>query len=234
MVGWSMGASLLIVAARRAGSGRLALMSGLRRTVLVLSVMAGVVMGARAQVASGLYGNLILGVDGTKVTGVFANSRAGSGTEDAPQFSCSFLLRGTATADGKGTMPVTVWRPSEGAQTDRAQTSGTLTVEQGTAKLSLEGEPPGCAETGDRFGGKAYEEPAVKTGQWTAARMVSGAAVRLQEAPVSGGSGRGRVSKGEVVVVDRKIGPWLQVETVFTQKPVKGWLRESDLYGSEP
>jgi hypothetical protein len=42
------------------------------------------------------------------------------------------------------------------------------------------------------------------------------------------------VSKGDVVVVDRKIGPWLQVETVFTQKPVKGWLRESDLYGSEP
>jgi hypothetical protein len=204
------------------------------RTLLVWGVLAAAVVGAQAQVVSGLYGSLTLGVNGTAVTGVFADSRPGNGTEEAPQFSCSFLLRGTVAADGKGAIPVTVWSPSEGTQVNEAQTKGTLTVEQGTAKLSLEGEPPGCAETGDRFAGKAYQEPAVKTGAWTAARMVSGAAVRLQEAPVSGGSGRGRVGKGEVVVVDRKIGPWLQVETVFTAKPVRGWLRESDLFGSEP
>jgi hypothetical protein len=249
-----MGASLLIVAARRAGSDRLALMSVVgsvvrsligsgvsrvvRRAVVVLGVMAVVVVGASAQVApgvnSGLYGNLTLGVNGTAVTGVFSDARPGNGTEDAPQFSCSFLLRGTAGADGKGAIPVAVWRPSDGTQTNSAQTNGTLTVEQGTATLSLEGEPAGCAETVDRFVAKPYEEPAVKTGSWTAARMVSGAMVRLQEAPVSGGSGRGRVSKGDVVVVERRIGAWLQVETVFTPKPVRGWLRESDLFPSEP
>jgi hypothetical protein len=257
MVGWSMGASLLIVAARLAGSSRLALMNGvakvvrvamsgvakavrgrLARAVVVLGVAAVAGVGALAQVASGLYGNLVLGVNGTAVTGVFANSRAGKSTQEEPQFRCSFLLRGTAGADGSGAMPVTVWMPgaapSDGAAGNGAQTKGTLTVEQGTAKLSLEGEPPGCGETGDRFVAKPYEEPAVKTGGWLAARMVSGVGVRLQEAPVSGSSGRGRVSKGEVVVVDRKIGPWLEVETVFTQRPVRGWLREGDLYGSEP
>jgi hypothetical protein len=205
----------------------------MRRLVLVLGVALAAVGAAEAQVASGLYGNLTLGVNGAEVTGVFADARAGKGTEEAPQFTCRFLLRGTAGADGKGAIAVTVWTP-EAAEASAPQTKGTLTVEPGTAKLSLEGEPPGCAETGDQFVAKPYQEPAVKTGRWTAARMVSGAAVRLQEAPVSGSGDRGRVSKGEVVVVDRKIGPWLQVETVFTPKPMRGWLRESDLYGTEP
>src|ERR1700724_2130980 len=96
--------------------------------------------GLNANLTPGLYGNLTLGVDGTTVTGVFADSRPGKGTEEAPQFSCSFLLRGTAATDGaglnsSGAIPVTVWTPG-GAHTDGAQTSGTLTVEQGTAKLS--------------------------------------------------------------------------------------------------
>lgn len=216
----------------------------------VVSAGAQAAPGVTAGVTAGLYGNLVLGVDGTTVTGVFADSVAGKGTKEEPQFSCSFVLRGTA--EGAGAMAVTVWSPlsgvsgaqpggghttedaTSGAQASGAQTSGTLTVAQGTAKLSLKGEPPGCAETGDSFVAKAYEEPAVKTASWVAARMVSGMGVRLQEAPVSGSGDRGRVTRGEVVVVDRRIGPWLQVETVFTPKPMRGWLRESDLYGTEP
>lgn len=196
-----------------------------------------------AQVASGLYGNLTIGVDGTSVTGAFANARPGTGTDDAPQFACVFVLHGTLAQPSDKSLPVTVWSPAEalpasGAQaaapTPAAQTTGTLSIDQGTAKLKLQGEPPGCAETQDEFAAKAYEEPSVRNGSWKAARIVTSDAARLQEAPVGVSGSRGRVSKGDVVVVYRTIGPWLEVEPIFARKAVRGWIRQGDVTPDAP
>ena len=107
--------------------------------------MAGL-NGALAQAKSGLYGNLTLGVDGTTVTGVFSDARAGNGTEDAPQFTCLFVLRGVLGSGPNDAVKVTVWSPP-----DAATTGGTLAFEKETAKLRLEGDPPGCSATGDEF-----------------------------------------------------------------------------------
>jgi hypothetical protein len=184
---------------------------------------------ALAQGKSGLYGNLTLGVDGTTVTGVFSDARVGNGIEDAPQFSCLFLLRGTPGAGPNDAVKVTVWSPP-----DMATTAGTLMFEKDTAKLRLEGDPPGCSATGDEFASEAYEEPSVMDGKWTSVRLVSVANADVREAPLDSSSPRTRLTKGDVVVVYRRIGPWLQGEDLNARRRVRGWVRERDLAPDHP
>jgi hypothetical protein len=215
--------------------------------VMTAAVIAATSGGVFAQAKSGLYGDLTLGVDGTAVTGVFSDARAGKGTEDAPQFSCLFVLRGTAGTGPNDAAKVTVWSPlggviaaqlggaqANGTQTSNIQTSGTLTFEKDTAKLRLEGDPPGCSATGDEFASVAYEEPSVMDGKWTSVRLVSAASADIREAPVDGSKVRTRLSKGDAVVIYRRIGPWLEGEDLNARRAVRGWLRESDLAADHP
>jgi hypothetical protein len=140
-------------------------MSALNRAATLLGVAALMAIGAFGQAKSGLYDNLTLGVDGTTVTGVFSDARVGNGTEDAPQFSCLFLLRGTLD---ESAAKVTVWLPLK-----RPTTSGTMTFEKDSVKLHLDGDPPGCAATGDEFASEAYEETSLMNCKWTSVRLVS-------------------------------------------------------------
>ena len=197
-----------------------------RQAILVLIAVSAAAGAAWGQVKSGLYGNLTLGVDGAAVTGVFSDYRVGNGTEDAPQFSCLFLLRGTV--DGNAAK-VTVWSPD-----NQGTTNGSLTMEKDTAKLSLEGNPPGCAAMGEEFVSKAYEEPSVMDGKWTSVRLVSAASADVVQAPVNGSSRKARLIKGEVVVIFRRIGGWLDGEDVNANRPVRGWVRDSDLAPDRP
>jgi hypothetical protein len=192
----------------------------------LLGVAALTAIGAFGQMKSGLYGNLTLGVDGTTMTGVFSDARVGNGTEDAPQFSCLFLLRGTL--DGNAAK-VTAWLPPE-----KATTSGTLTFEKDSVKLHLDGDPPGCAATGDEFASEAYEETSVMDGKWTSTRLVSADSADMRQAPVDGSARKTRLSKGEVVVIYRRIGPWLECEDLNARRPVRGWVRVSDLAADQP
>ena len=145
------------------------------RAILFTIATAAGLNCACAQAKSGLYGNLTLGVDGTTVTGVFSDARAGKGTEDAPQFSCLFVLRGTLGSEANGSTKVTAWTPP-----DVATTSGILTFDKDTAKLQLEGDPPGCSATGDEFASVAYEEPSVMEGKWSSVRLVSVASAEVR------------------------------------------------------
>jgi hypothetical protein len=197
--------------------------------ILFTIVTALGVSAASAQAKSGLYGNLTLGVDGTTVTGLFSDARVGNGTEDTPQFSCLFVLRGVLGSGSDGATKVTVWSPP-----DSASTGGTLTFAKDTAKLRLEGDPPGCAATGDEFASAAYEEPSVMDGKWTSVRLVSAATAEVRQAPVNGSSAKTRLSKGDVVVIYRRIGSWLEGEDLNAQRAVRGWLRASDLAPDQP
>ena len=217
-------------AQRCSPSFRLASMKAAIRSVILLTLAAAAGAGAAcAQAKSGLYGNLTLGVDGTTVTGVFSDARAGNGTEDAPQFSCQFVLSGTSGSEANGAFKVTVWSPP-----DVATTSGTLSFDKDTAKLRLEGDPPGCSATGDEFVSAAYEEPSVMDGKWTSVRLVSVASAEVREAPVDGSSARTRLKKGDVVVIYRRIGTWLEGENLNARRAVRGWLREMDLAPNHP
>ncbi len=197
--------------------------------ILFAIVNALSVSAASAQAKSGLYGNLTLGVDGATVTGAFSDARPGNGTDDAPQFSCLFVLRGVSGGGADGATKVTVWLPP-----DSATTGGTLTFVKDTAKLRLEGDPPGCAATGDKFASAAYEEPSVMDGKWSSVRLVSAATAEVRQAPVNGSSAKARLSKGDVVVIYRRIGPWLEGEDLNARRAVRGWLRVSDLAPSQP
>jgi hypothetical protein len=218
-----------------------------RATILFAIAIAAGVSGACAQANSGLYGNLTLGVDGSTVTGVFSDARPGNGTEDAPQFSCLFVLLGMLGSGPEGTVKVTVWSPlggviaaqlggaqTSGTQTSNIQTSGTLTLAKDTAKLRLEGNPPGCAATGDEFASAAYEEPSVMDGKWSSVRLVNATTADVRQAPVNSSPTKTRLSKGDVVVIYRRIGPWLDGENLNARRAVRGWLRESDLASAEP
>jgi hypothetical protein len=138
-------------------------------------------------------------------------------------------LRGVLASESDGATKVTVWSPP-----DSATTSGTLTFEKDTVKLRLAGDPPGCAATGDKFASQAYEEPSVKDGKWTSVRLVSATTAEVRQAPVSGSSAKARLSKGDVVVVYRRIGPWLEGEDLNAQRAVRGWMRASDLAADQP
>jgi hypothetical protein len=168
-------------------------------------------------------------VDGATVTGTFSDARTGNGTDDAPQFSCLFVLRGVSGSGADGATKVTVWSPADSATTD-----GTLTFVKDTAKLRLEGDPPGCAATGDEFASATYEEPSVMDGKWSSVRLVSAATADIRQAPVSGSSAKARLSKGDVVVIYRRIGPWREGEDLNARRPVRGWLRVSDLAPDQP
>ena len=191
-----------------------------------MAMTGGVAWG---QVKSAMYGNLTIGVDGTTVTGAFYDARPGNGTEDAPQFSCLFLLRGTVEGAANGPTAVTAWTPL-----GKATTAGTLTIEKETVKLHLDGDPPGCAATGDEFASSPYEDTSVLDGKWTSVRVVSADNAAVRQAPVSGSSAQSRLSKGDVVVVYRRIGAWLEAKNLNARRPVRGWVRESDLEPDQP
>lgn len=150
----------------------------------------------------------------------------GNGTEEAPPFSCLFALRGTLAG---GSAAVTVWSPP-----DTATTSGMLTLAGDTFRLKLQGEPPGCAATGDDFVSAPLEDSSVKSGTWTSARLVSAPTADVHEAPVDGSSRKAMLSKGDVVVIYRHIGAWLEAEFFGGKHPVRGWVRESDLAPDHP
>jgi hypothetical protein len=215
--------------------------------ILFIVATAADMNGAFPQAKSGLYGNLTLGVDGTTVTGVFSDARAGNGTEDAQQFTCLFTLRGTLGTGPNDPVKITVWSPggssigvqlggaqANGTPPSNIQASGTLTFEKDTAKLRLEGDPPGCSATGDEFASEAYEEPSVLDGKWTSARLVSAASADVREAPLDSSSVRTQLTKGDVVVIYRRIGPWLEGEDLNARRRVRGWFRERDLAPDHP
>jgi hypothetical protein len=215
---------------RKRKSSTLSIMRTVTGAVILFAIVNALsVSAASAQAKSGLYGNLTLGVDGATVTGVFSDARAGNGMDDAPQFSCLFVLRGLSGSGADGATKVTVWSPP-----DSATTGGTLTFVKDTAKLRLDGDPPGCAATGDEFASVTYEEPSVMDGKWSSVRLVSAATAEVRQAPVDGSSAKARLSKGDVVVIYRRIGPWLEGEDLNARRAVRGWLRASDLAPDQP
>jgi hypothetical protein len=51
---------------------------------------------------------------------------------------------------------------------------------------------------------------------------------------VDGSARKTRLSKGEVVVIYRRISAWLECEDLNAPRPVRGWLRASDLAPAQP
>jgi hypothetical protein len=65
-------------------------------------------------------------------------------------------------------------------------------------------------------------------------RLVNAASADVREAPVVGSTARTRLAKGDVTVIYRRIGPWLEGEDLNARRAVRGWLPERDLAPDRP
>ncbi len=180
--------------------------------------------------ASGEYGQLKLAFDGGRVTGTFNETRQGNGTENAPQFSCSFALTG-AWRGGDGSAAVLTWWPGDDPADERIP--GRLTVRGGNAELKLAEDPGGCSMTGELFKAEGYSERLTLARAWREVREVKRARAHLSDAP-GGPPRRGYVAAGDRVGVLARSGAFAHVQFVDGRGVTEGWLPLADLQPASP
>ena len=170
----------------------------------------------------GQYDGLLLDVQGNRVTGVFTTSARGIGTDDAPQFSCAFLLHGRLN---RGTAAIETWTPG-----DDAIIPGQLTVAGGTASLRLQQDQDGCAMAGGDMVRSDFTLTRSQPGDgWIGVAMVRSRQAVLHAAPAADNRHAPYlVAFNAVAVLARQPG-WVKVRYLGNVKPITGWLRDSDL-----
>jgi hypothetical protein len=186
-------------------------------------LFAALLLAAPAAAAdlSGVYGPLTLGLDGDRVTGIFDEARVGNGTEEAPQFTCRFLLAGRLR---EGRVAIRTWHPGEAEVIE-----GSLALDGDEAALRLEESPPGCAMTSGLNAGEDFRMPRDETGAWTAVRMVRAKRAYFHTQPKEFKRARAYLLRGDTVRVVETQRDWVRAEFPAARKPVIGWLRAFDL-----
>ncbi|MFO1518243.1 MAG: hypothetical protein U1F57_01040 [bacterium] len=204
--------------------------------------------GARAaQEISGVYDNLIVGVDPQTqtVTGHYENATGWDEKSNAPRFSCIFYLSGKKEGDH---YRVKTWFP--GYKKEEVARFGDLiegTLQFGeqdkktTVTLKLQGEHGGCWNVDPQLKEKEGETffPVV-TGTWKEIRIVSAPKAYFYEKPDLATKQRPYLVKGNAFRVYEKkpgwvLGDYQNTEAEKGKSPItKGWIQESDLYSPTP
>ena len=178
---------------------------------------------ADAGLAGGDYGDgLLIGFDPatSAVTGYFSMKTGGG------QFSCIFYLSGKLRG---ATAAIDTYFPETPAE-DRIK--GELAVEPSQGlRVSLPTEHGGCWNV-QHFADKA--QPAEFTLQaahpWTSVAVVQSDKAWFFDTPASATHRKGYLVKGDGVGVRASQPGWLLVDYVDGDKPVSGWIRQSDVY----
>ncbi|HTJ63937.1 MAG TPA: hypothetical protein VL899_09010 [Alphaproteobacteria bacterium] len=193
---------------------------------IAVAIATGIALPAAASDLSGEYGPLSVFIDGDRVTGTFFDARGEPDSSGVPPFTCIFLLKGKL--DGTRASIVS-WVPG-----DTATIPGELKFAGGQALLSLKENQAGCATTGDDMTGDPFTETlSTRADHWIGVGMVSARRAVLQPMPAA--SPRRKpylVQYDPVVILERKPG-WVRV-VYDGEKPVTGWLAQSDLAFDEP
>jgi hypothetical protein len=176
---------------------------------------------ALADDVTGVYGPLTLGRDRDRVTGTFDEARIGNGTEEAPQFTCRFLLAGKLR-DGR--VAIRAWHPG-----DEEVIEGTLAVTGDAATLRLEDSPPGCAMTSGLNANEDFRMPRDEAGAWSAVRMVRAKRAYFHAQPKEFKRAKAYLLRGDTVRVIETQRDWVRAEFPAARTPVIGWLRTLDL-----
>jgi hypothetical protein len=183
--------------------------------------------GDAPEALSGQYDNLIVSVVDGQVTGAFRDYRAGNGTDDAPQFSCLFMLKGSLIDDHAA---VVTWAPG-----DKDVIHGTLTFSLGIASLKLDQDQAGCAMASGDMVRKPFKLSKVSGGDgWMGVGMVSVKKAILHSKPNTRPSRAPFVVRYDPVAILSRMGDWLEVSYVGGENPVKGWLNRSELSFDPP
>lgn len=188
-------------------------------------LLATAVASAAPLPASGEYGQLKLAFSDGRVTWEFSETRMGNGTEQAPQFSCAFALTG-AWKRGATDSPVLTWWPGEDPPDQRIH--GRLTIDGGSATLSLDEDPGGCDVTGDTFKATPFSEALRTRRAWLEVSEVRSSRAHFSATP-GGAPHRAYVTRGDIVGVKTRAGTFVRVEYVDGRRPVEGWLPSADL-----
>ena len=187
--------------------------------------------------SSGHYDSLLIGVDENSgvVTGYFEESTGWNESTKSPQFTCAFFLFGKLEGDA---YPIMTWYPGSDIS---APIKGELKFITGNgvakAHIKLEEEPGGCGMahpfTRNGVGGDEFELST--PGQWRAVRVVSAKRAFFHKAPNARAKAKAYVVKENVVRVFKVQPGWVEAEfSTGTERIVRGWLKESDLFPLKP
>jgi hypothetical protein len=162
-----------------------------------------------------------------------------SSATGAGRFSCIFYVRGKLNAD---TARITTWFPK-----DREQIRGELkfVVEDGKpgVNIKLESAHGGCWNVNPEFD-EAHGSTLLldQPGDWLFIRVVSAAKAYFHSAPDAQTKQKAYVVLSDAVRVFKSQPGWIEAEfhgecidnACARRKIKRGWLKEADLFSSEP
>ncbi len=171
---------------------------------------------------SGVYGGLVLAVNGAHISGAFSEQRRGNGSDAAPQFSCEFLFHGRIYP---GTSTAQLITASEDGN---QAISGRIAFGLDAIKLGLNSEPDGCGMTSGDMVASPYEATRDAAGVgWIGAALVRASRVSLRRTPAAAPPAKPYLVRGDAVALLARRGVWVEVEFVGGSKSATGWLPAS-------
>jgi hypothetical protein len=201
-------------------------------TMKILSILAIAAALAPLQAAaaapslSGQYGPLLIAVQGDVVTGAFSETRAGNGTDNAPQFSCAFQLAGTLKA---GNAQVVTWYPGQ------APIAGQLSLSSDGVSLTLKADQGGCAMTDSSMVDQPWQSTRDSAGpDWIGTRLIVAAKAVLRSGPDAKPGRTPYVVRDDAVAVLATQGEAVEISYPGASKPVVGWVRATELTSASP
>ena len=202
-------------------------MGGLMRTLAGIAFLAAAAAASPASprpvtdsdIASGDYGGeMLIAVDpASHIVRGYYQSSTGNG-----RFNCIFYFSGKVNGAIRSYFP----------ETPEEVVMGTLSRESdGSLSVRLATEHGGCWNV-QHFADK--DQPAEFTLQtaypWVAVAVIKSARAHLYDSPANAVPRKSYVVKGDGVGIRAQRPGWLQVDFLGGGKPVRGWIRSSDVY----
>jgi hypothetical protein len=198
-------------------------------SIFLKCLFAGSIFGlattasADENIAAGQYGSLSVAIRDGRVYGVFSEARIGNGTDDAPQFSCIFLLQGRLT----GSMAaIDTWFPG-----DPKRIAGTLDL-GGDPGIRLSENQDGCAMTSGDMVGQIYPLTLdARHDDWIGTGIVTAARAVLRPKPIETPKTKHPylVKFDPFAILESQHG-WVRIAYLGeTERLVSGWVREDEV-----
>lgn len=201
--------------------------AGLALALLGCVGWAQIALAGPPAARSGIYENMLVAVSGDKLTGVFADQRAGNGTDDAPQFSCVFTISGTVSGSHA---EITTWTPGE-----TATIPGSIDFTDADAALKLKDNQDGCANTSGDMVDEAMTLDRSGEGQgWIGTGLIGAKKAVLGTAPAAPTRTKPYLVQYDPVALLDRQGDWVKIAYVAGEQPITGWVKATDLILGPP
>ena len=207
----------------------------IRLLVVVIVLLSGV-GSLRAQVVSGDYEGLLIGVDPSAgiITGYYENFTGFDETTGKPRFSCIFYLKGAI----RGAPPYTVdtWFPADKTRENLITGSLTPAKSDGKAALNIKlpSEHGGCWNVQHFADGDGASFQLDVPAKWVTIRVVSAKRAYFYDDEAGTKRRNAYVIKGNPLRVYQSKPGWVYAEFTADGKTTAGWIKEAELFSSDP